>query len=481
LERTIEELSTGQAELPPDDFQQTDLGNQIAGELVRARIVRCLIERSGLTVESLRGSNERSGWQRLRTLLHEREQELEAVVLKVQKSLHLERSNDLSEQMKLMEDEFWAAWETARRDLPPRTRRYMALQQLKKDIKDIWYGFGPLEDLLDNPAVTEIMVNDKDHIFIERGNVIENSGRRFLSDDDTERIIRKIVSSVNRRIDTSEPMVDARMFDGSRINAVLPPLAVRGPSLTIRRFPKRRLTIDDLVALGSLTAQASAFLRAAVVCRRNLLISGGTGTGKTTLLNCLSGFIPDKERIVTIEDTAELQLQKEHVVSLEARPKNTEGAGGVTIRDLVRNALRMRPDRIVVGECRGGEALDMLQAMNTGHDGSLTTIHANSPADVVLRLEVMVQQNAETRLPVESIHRQIISAIDLILQLETVTAGNEKKKVVTEIAEVLEGEQPGSVWIKPLFRRQNGSLCMTGYLGGFLEEVVLAGLVPGNS
>src|SRR6185369_2033908 len=225
------------------------------------------------------------------------------------------------------------------------------------------------------PNISEIMVVDREHIYIEKTGVLENSGRRFVSDEVTLAIIERIVSKVGRRIDKSSPLVDARLEDGSRVNAVIPPLAVSGPCLTIRKFPSRRLVMDDLVAKGALSRSVADFLKAAVLARRNILISGGTGTGKTTLLNCLSDFIPDKERIVTVEDTAELQLQKEHVVGMETKLANVEGAGEYTIRDLVRNALRMRPDRIVVGECRGPEALDMLQAMNTGHDGSMTTIH----------------------------------------------------------------------------------------------------------
>jgi pilus assembly protein CpaF len=273
-------------------------------------------------------------------------------------------------------------------------------------------------------------------------------------------------------------MADARMPDGSRLNAIIPPLALKGPCLTIRRFPSKRLTTDDLLRIGSLTPAACDFLRAAVVNRRNILISGGTGTGKTTLLNCLSSFIPDKERIVTVEDTSELQLHKEHVVTLQARHKNVEGKGDVAIRDLVRNALRMRPDRIVVGECRGGEALDMLQAMNTGHDGSLTTIHANSPLDVVLRLEVLVQQ-ADSKLPIESIHRMIVSALDLIVQLGVTVTNGKKRKVVSEIAEVVDIDEDGGVRLVPLFARWESDprLLPTGHLASFTSHLIAAGLI----
>src|SRR5262249_1820379 len=280
----------------------------------------------------------------------------------------------------------------------------------------------------------EIMVVDKDRIFVEKAGVLQNSGRRFISDEVTLAIIERIVARVGRRIDRSSPLVDARLADGSRVNAVIPPVAVSGPCLTVRKFPARKLTVADLVEKGSLSKSAAAFLRSAVLARKNILVSGGTGTGKTTLLNCLSDFIPDKERIVTVEDTAELQLQKEHVVRMETKLANVEGAGAYTIRDLVRNALRMRPDRIVVGECRGPEALDMLQAMNTGHDGSMTTIHANTAGDVILRLEVLVQMAAE--LSMASIHRQIGSAIDLVVQLARLRDGRRVDSQITQFVDV---------------------------------------------
>jgi pilus assembly protein CpaF len=395
-------------------------------------------------------------------------------------ALGLAAIGDVTAQIQRVEAEFWNFWDKRIVDasFSFRARRYLALRRLKEEIKNVWYGFGPLEDLLENPTITEIMVVDREHIFIEKSNVIENSGRRFLTDP--LKIIRDVVNGAGREINTSEPMADARMPDGSRLNAVIPPLALKGPCLTIRRFPTKRLTTDDLLRIGSLTPASRDFLRACVINRRNVLISGGTGTGKTTLLNCLSSFIPDKERIVTIEDTAELQLHKEHVVTLQGRHKNVEGKGDVSIRDLVRNALRMRPDRIVVGECRGGEALDMLQAMNTGHDGSLTTIHANSPLDVVLRLEVLVQQ-ADSKLPIQSIHRMIVSAIDLIVQLGVVTHGGKKRKVVSEISEVVEVDEAGGVRIVPLFARWESDprLLPTGYLATFVPHLIAAGLIRG--
>jgi Flp pilus assembly CpaF family ATPase len=270
-------------------------------------------------------------------------------------------------------------------------------------------------------------------------------------------------------------MVDARLADGSRVNAVIPPLAVSGPCITIRKFPLRKLLIEDLVARQSLTPTVAEFLRAAVISRRNILISGGTGSGKTTLLNCLSDFIPDKERIVTVEDTAELQLKKEHVVRLETKEKNIEGAGAYTIRDLVRNALRMRPDRIVVGECRGPEALDMLQAMNTGHDGSMTTIHANSAEDVMLRLQVLVQMAAD--LPVASINQQIASAIDLVVQLRR---GADGRRRVVQVSEVVGlDDERGGLRTKDLFRLEEDAeiLAPTGFLPSFMGDLIRVGKI----
>jgi len=348
-------------------------------------------------------------------------------------------------------------------------RKYLILRMLKKDLKDTIFGFGPLEDLLRAPTVTEIMVVDSEQIYVERDGVIERSGRRFISDKVTESIIERIVAQVGRRIDKSQPLVDARLPDGSRVNAIIPPLAVKGPCLTIRKFPVQRFTMDDLIDLGSISRAAATFLRACVINRRNVLVSGGTGTGKTTLLNVLSGFIPFKDRIVTIEDTVELRLHQEHVVTLESKPPNVEGAGAYTIRDLVRNALRMRPDRIVVGECRGPEALDMIQAMNTGHDGSLTTVHANSAREVIERLEVLVLMGAD--LPVTSVHRQIASAIDLIVHIDRLPGG---RRVVTQVSEVVRVDpDTKEVVVLDVFNYRDGTaLQPTGYLPSFVDALV---------
>ncbi|MBD5634511.1 MAG: CpaF family protein, partial [Candidatus Eremiobacteraeota bacterium] len=287
-------------------------------------------------------------------------------------------------------------------------------------------------ELMRDPSVSEVMVNGAKHIYVERAGKLSLSDRAFNDERHLRLVIERIVAPLGRRIDEASPMVDARLPDGSRVNAIIEPLALRGSSLTIRRFGTRRLTVDDLVRFGSIAAESVGFLRAIVEGKLNVVVSGGTGTGKTTFLNILSNFIPETDRIVTIEDAAELLLNQAHVVSLEARPANIEGKGAVSIRDLVKNSLRMRPDRIVVGECRGGEALDMLQAMNTGHDGSLTTLHANTPRDALSRLETLVLM-AGFDLPIRAIREQIASAVDVIVQIERMRDGSRKCTSITEV------------------------------------------------
>ena len=293
-------------------------------------------------------------------------------------------------------------------------------------------GFGPLETLLNDETVSEVMVNGPERVFVEQKGKLTKAAVTFENDEHVLRVIDRIVSPLGRRIDESSPMVDARLPDGSRVNAIIPPLALNGPTLTIRKFEKDPLTIDDLVRFGSMSNETAEFLRACVLGRLNTVVSGGTGSGKTTLLNVLSSFIPEDERIITVENAAELQLRQEHVVTLESRPPNIEGKGEVTIQDLVINTLRMRPDRVVVGECRGGETLDMLQAMNTGHDGSLTTAHANTPRDMLSRLETMCLM-AGMDLPVRAIREQVASAVDLIIQQQRLRDGSRKVTHVTEI------------------------------------------------
>ncbi len=311
-------------------------------------------------------------------------------------------------------------------------------KQLLNEIASDVLGYGPIDPLLNDPEVTEVMVNGPYDVYIERNGKIEKTDIRFVDQVHLRRIIDKIVGQVGRRVDEATPMVDARLPDGSRVNAVIAPLAIGGPFLTIRKFSVDPLTEADLVRFGTLTQRVADFLRACVVGRLNIIISGGTGSGKTTTLNVLSGYLPPDERIVTVEDAAELQLHQDHVLSLEARPANIEGKGQISIRDLVRNTLRMRPDRIVVGEVRGGEALDMLQAMNTGHDGSLTTLHSNSPRDTLSRLETMVLM-AGYDLPVRAIREQIASAVDLIVHVSRLRDGTRRITHITEV-EGMEGE-----------------------------------------
>lgn len=403
------------------------------------------------------------------TLIPERETELQNLLRMLREDLQIDLPEDTSEKIRIVEQKASAAFPKFQRFLHDELRKYIILRALKKDLKDTVFGFGPLQDLLRIPSITEIMVIASDQIYIEADGVIERSGRRFISDQVTESVIERIVAQVGRRIDKSQPLVDARLPDGSRVNAVIPPLAISGPCLTIRRFPQDRLTVEELINKGSLTSSAASFLRAAVANKRNILISGGTGSGKTTMLNAMSSFIPEKERIVTVEDTAELQLHQEHVVTLETRPANVEGVGEYTARDLVRNALRMRPDRLIVGECRGGEALDMLQAMNTGHDGSMTTIHANGAEEVIERLELLVLMAVE--LPIKAIHRQIASAMDLVVQLTRMADGRRMVSQISEVERI--DEESGELVITDIFNlRSDNNLHPTGFLPTFVDQLV---------
>jgi pilus assembly protein CpaF len=338
------------------------------------------------------------------------------------------------------------------------------------DIADEIVGLGPIEPLLDDPNITEVMINGPRKVFFEQRGLIYLSDRVFRDDDHIMRIIEKIVVPINRRIDESSPMVDARLPDGSRVNAIIPPLAVDGPTVTIRKFSRDPFTVDDLVGFGTLIPEMVDFLQACIRTRLNTIISGGTGSGKTTLLNVLSSFIPGNERVVTIEDPCELQMRQRHVIRLETRPPNVEGKGLVAQRDLVRNALRMRPDRIIVGEVRAGEAFDMLQAMNTGHDGSLTTAHANSPRDAIARVENMVLM-AGLDLPVRAIREQVASALDLIVHVSRLSDGGRRVTHVTEVV----GMEGQTVTLQDVFVFHQTGVDARGKV---LGNVVSTGLRP---
>ena len=356
-------------------------------------------------------------------------------------------------------------------------------KKLVKEILDEALGLGPLEDLLADPTINDIMVNNKDEIYIERSGKIELTSKKFISNDQVKVIIERIIAPIGRRIDESVPMVDARLPDGSRVNAIIPPLSLTGPSLTIRKFRKERFKIEELIEMKSLNAAMADFLRACVLSRKNMIVSGGTGSGKTTALNVFSAFIPDNERIVTIEDAAELKLNQEHWVRLESRPPNIEGKGAVTIRDLFRNTLRMRPDRIIIGECRGVETLDMLQAMNTGHDGSITTVHANSTQDVLGRMDSMILM-AGIELPIRAIREMIASALDIIVHTTRLSDGSRKVVQITEVAG-MKDELHIELQDIFVFRQIGidsagnvlGDFQATGYKPSFLDEIKIKGIL----
>lgn len=339
-----------------------------------------------------------------------------------------------------------------------------ARQQLARDVLDEVLGFGPIQPLLDDPDVSEVMVNGPKKVYVEKKGQLTKTPIVFENDKHVLKVIDKIILPLGRRVDADSPAVDARLPDGSRVNAIIPPVALDGPSITIRKFRKDKLGIQQLIEYGSMTENMAQFLRACVLARLNIIISGGTGSGKTTLLNVLSSYIPENERIITVEDAAELQLQQEHVVRLETKTASTDGHGAMTIRDLVRNCLRMRPDRIVVGECRGGEALDMLQAMNTGHDGSLTTVHANSPRDALSRVETLVMM-AGMDLPIKVVRQQIASAVDVIVQQSRLKDGSRKVTAITEVA----GMEGDTVVLTDVFKFEQTGVNTEGIILGELK------------
>jgi pilus assembly protein CpaF len=359
----------------------------------------------------------------------------------------------------------------------PEVRRKMV-----KEIIDEALGLGPLEDLLADPDITDIMVNNKDEIYSERKGKLELTNKKFLSNDQVKIIIERIIAPIGRRIDESVPMVDARLPDGSRVNSIIPPLSLGGPTLTIRKFRKERFTIEELIEMNSFNKNIADFIKACVLTRKNIIVSGGTGSGKTTILNILSTFIPNEDRIITLEDAAELKLHQEHWVRLESRAANIEGKGQITIRDLFRNTLRMRPDRIIIGECRGIETLDMLQAMNTGHDGSMTTIHANSTRDVLARLDSMILMSG-VELPVRAIREMIASAIDVIVHTARLPDGTRK---IIEVAEVVGMKDELHVELQNVFifrqsgvdaqRNIIGEFHATGYIPSFVDEMKRKGV-----
>jgi len=371
----------------------------------------------------------------------------------------------LGDRTELIRQRLEEIYNQTRVNLPTDIRK-----QIFTEVLDEMTGFGPIQPLLDDPDVSEVMVNGPKKVFIEKSGKVTKSGVTFDDDDHVERIIDRIILPLGRRVDADSPTVDARLPDGSRVNAVIRPVSIDGPCITIRKFKKDKLSIDQLVGFGSLTQNMAEFLKACVLAHLNIVISGGTGSGKTTLLNVLSSFIPEHERIVTIEDAAELQLQQDHVLRLETKVANTDGRGAVTIRDLVRNSLRMRPDRIVVGECRGGEALDMLQAMNTGHDGSLTTLHANTPRDALSRLETMVLM-AGMDLPLKVVRQQISSAVDLIVQQSRLKDGARKVTAITEVV----GMEGDTVVMTDIFKFEQTGV---GPGGKILGELKATGIRP---
>ena len=371
----------------------------------------------------------------------------------------------LGDRAEIIKQRLGEIYAQSRVNLPEDMRKHLI-----HEIVDEFTGFGPIQPLLDDPDVSEVMVNGPKKVFIEKSGRLTKSGITFDDDEHVMRIIDRIILPLGRRVDADSPTVDARLPDGSRVNAVIRPVSIDGPCITIRKFKKDKLQIEDLIRYGSLTKNMAEFLRACVHAHLNIVVSGGTGSGKTTLLNVLSSFIPETDRIVTIEDAAELQLQQEHVLRLETKVANIDGRGAVTIRDLVRNSLRMRPDRIVVGECRGGETLDMLQAMNTGHDGSLTTLHANSPRDALSRMETMVLM-AGVDLPLKVVRQQVSSAIDLIIQQTRLKDGSRKVTAITEVAG-MEGE---TVVLTDVFKFEQTGL---GKDGQILGELKATGIRP---
>jgi pilus assembly protein CpaF len=449
--------AAGGGELPPGE-QGAGAGDESRLSAMRSR-PQAIAGRSP-------GRGAESGYIDLKTRVQNR------LLSELDQSMDLTRKNEVRSHI----EELFNAILAEESMVLARAERQRLFEQIVAEI----LGFGPLEPLLADESITEIMVNGPKNVFVERKGNITRANIAFEDDEHVLRILDRIVAPLGRRVDESSPLVDARLPDGSRVNAVIRPISLVGPTITIRKFFKKPLTVEDLIRFGSITKEIVEFMRACIISRLNLIVSGGTGSGKTTLLNVLSGFIPNDERIVTIENAAELQLRQEHVVTLESRPPNIEGKGQITIQDLVVNSLRMRPDRIVVGECRSGEALDMLQAMNTGHDGSLTTLHSNSPRDTISRLEVMCLM-AGMDLPMRAIREQIASAVDGICHQERLRDGSRK---VVKISEV-QGMEGDMITMSDIFEYEQtgveggkivGRIRPTGIRPKFTDRIEAAGI-----
>lgn len=483
------ELRKGSGSMNLDDPANRQLIDDLLNQVIENHFARLTIDdiksiaklstyrRISYEVTAVGGKSSRQSWSVERQdAIHSISTQFNNLVKSIIRKLNLGMDKrSLEEDCRIIDERFDEIYQGYELDFTPGVYKNIGQSYIKGNILDLIFGLGPLQELMDMDSISEIMVVSKDKIFIEKFGVVEDSRRQFISDALLLATIERIVSPLGRRIDKSSPMVDAHLPDGSRVNAIIPPLALKGPCVTIRKFSATPFTMEDLISFGALTPQVGKFLKACVLGAKNIVVSGGTGSGKTTLLNCLSEYIPSKERIVTIEDTAELQLKQEHVVTLESRPPNMEGKGEVSIRDLVKNALRMRPDRIVVGECRGAETLDMLQAMNTGHDGSMTTGHANSPEDMMRRLEVMVLTGAD--MPSSAIREQIVSAVDIVVQLNRLPSGARKITHVSEVVGI--DHSTGRIITEDIFAlrasEQSGDEGIpqhTGYIPTFVQSLL---------
>ncbi len=446
------------------------LPEQVQVHTIRTHLERLVIAEVVRQCQGKVQTEYKTGDQRL--LEPEREQAIaETVTGMVDMMPLLFDPTSINDDLSVAEEAFDELFDQVLPTTTPGLRKYIIRRTVSKDIEDIMFGLGPLQDLLEMANVSEIMVVGKDHIYVEKNGVVQPTTRTFFSNEVLLSIIERILSPVGRRVDTSTPLVDARLPDGSRVNAIISPLSLVGPCLTIRKFGWIPFTMDDLIERGSISDNCARFLQGCVLGRKNIMISGGTGSGKTTLLNTLSAYCRPSERIVTIEESAELKLPQPHVVSLEGRPANVEGRGAYTTRDLVRNTLRMRPDRIIVGEVRGPEALDMLQAMNTGHDGSLSTVHSNDPFDAMKRLETLVLMAVD--MPVRAIREQIVTALDMVVQVARFHSGRRRITHISEITQI--DQETEEILVEDIFTLRSEdqeALRHTGYIPTFTQELV---------